>query len=195
MLKVRKTLAVIALMSISCAVVAPANAAILNIGIGSFSGGETVVPLGSSQGYSDGDTAFGALTITRLNGDPSNVTLNGLDNDQPFDGQAFEILFPSGFNKFGFIARFNSNGSTTAAVEFFQGATSLGTAQTIAAPAGSPGTTPFTGFASTSAFDRVVITGPGNGYLELREPRYEVPAPGAAGLLALAGLGAMRRRR
>jgi hypothetical protein len=102
----------------------------------------------------------------------------GCDNDQPFSGVPITMSFPAQINRVAFETAFNVCGST-ATVQLFLGDALVGTVQTPPVPPRpsdggcSPAGWVFVGFQSTAPFNRVVLTGPPNGYVRIDNLRFE----------------------
>lgn len=166
-------------------------------------------------------TGFGTPTqvitsdqpVGTIGGDPgTGVTFSNphffhfpgtLENYNPFTGGfggSVTIGLPGAASKFGLSAGANSLGASSFSLDFLFGGFLVGSASFIV-PSGQPSTPIPVAFYSDAAFDSVVLTAPGNGFMRINHDsiRFEAATvPDAARvlpllLLALAGLALGRR--
>lgn len=185
---------VFALVLFLCVLI-PASAAAQISGISSpsgFSGKETLVTFqgASSTRVStvNGVTlSYGSSTDIGCSGDPSArpfgpQEITSCDTATPFNGQPITMAFASPMNRFALELRHNLC-NAQATLQFYRGQTSVGTAQTVPSQPMQPGNVcgpsafSFNGYQSVQPFDRIVLAGPGNGYLKIDNLRFESTAP------------------
>jgi hypothetical protein len=168
-------------------------------------------------GFSAGSTVSGvSFAVTRAAGNPMELRTEGtaswagmFTNGERilwsgFDALPLTFTFASAISGFGAQIHSNAFGAFAGSMEFFNGATSLGTASINGNnQGGSTGTAPFLGATSTTAFNRVVVSMPTNGGFGLAINRFSInttviPEPSTYALLGtgfIALIVVARRRR
>lgn len=155
-----------------------------------------VITSDQPTGPISGDPGSG---VTFVNPNLYHTVFGTLDNFNPASGGfggTVTVVLPSFADAFGLFVGSNSGGAEQFMLEFFSGATSVGTGS-FTMPFGNPATPIAAAYASDILFDSVVLTGTAGGFMRINEDsiRFQaaeaIPVPAALPLLAT-GLGLLQ---